>query len=391
MKGRWWQSGQTLVIFVLVITGIVLLVGLATDAALVFWNRADLSSRADAAALAGGAELPNTIFATDKAYEYLALHNITPDNHQINISFRQIKVPNDVIRVELARPVRLAFLRLLGFDTVTVQAEAEVYASQWSGEQTWTMFRGGAGRTGYQPCKGLDAKVDALQYEFGYRWNLQDGANHRSTPATFQDARLFNGHTFLVVGSNDNNFGGNGASPDGGAKVYAFDTVNGKTLWLTNLGATKVRSSPLIAIVPGLNNGYPVVYLNAHNGRVYALDARDGHILWVSGNDNDSFESDGLYRSPPALVDGYIYTATSRGKVYKFDARTGAMVWRSTPFPPPPPGFTPPSGDPNYPYPNPKVPADWLTTSWGVAPGNTQDYWGYSPIYATVNVTYIPQ
>ena len=98
-KRRALHQGQTLVIFVLVITGILLLLGLATDAAIVFWNRAQLSSRADAAALAGGAELPNTIFATDKAYEYLALHNITPSNTEINISFRQIKVPNDVIRV----------------------------------------------------------------------------------------------------------------------------------------------------------------------------------------------------------------------------------------------------------------------------------------------------
>lgn len=383
------RKRQSLLFFALFITGLLAFVGVAVDAGRVFWTRAELSSRADAAALAGGAELPNPVQATRKVYEYLALHNITPDNHTIEIGFTKLKIPNDTIRVKLSRELPMAFLQIIGIREVTVEAEAIVHATQWSGTQTWSMFRGNAARTGYQECHGLDAQINQVQYEFGYRWNLQDGANHRSTPAVYQDERMFGGHPFIVVGSNDNNFQGNDGAADGGAKVYAFDGVTGKTLWLTNLGPTKVRSSPLITVIPGFNENYPVIYVNGHNGKVYALDARDGHVLWVSANNNDDFEDDGLYRSSPALLEEggnyYIYTATSRGNVYKFNAKTGAMIWRSTPFPED-------LWDVNTgSYPNPNVPQNWVTTSWGVAPGNSEDYWGYSPIYATVNVAYIPE
>ncbi len=378
------QRGQMILILALVFVGLLLIVGLATDGAIVFWHRAQLASRADSAALAGGAELTNTSFAEAKARQYLALHNITEPAYGITITFSQKVVPNDVIHVEITEPVPTAFMRLIGINSVNISAEAEVYATNWLGQQSWSMFRGGPARTGYQQCQGLDSGIQSVQYRFGYRWLLNDGANHRSTPATFQDDRLFSGHTFVVVGSNDNNYGGNGSSADGGPKVYAFDTVTGATLWTNTLGkATKVRSSPLIAIVPGLNSGYPVVYVGGHDGRLYALSAVDGHTLWVSGNDNDDFEDDGLYRSSPALINEggtyYVYQATSRGNVYKYDAVTGAIVWRSTPFP-----------DGTYPYPNPNVPQDWVTTSWGTAPGNTIDYWGYSPIYGTLAIADLP-
>lgn len=381
MSKQRFESGQAIVFLAIMFLGLLALIGLATDVALIYWNRADLASRADAAALAGGAELTNTDKALAKAQQYLALHNITTANHTINITFKKLIVNNDVIHVDLAREVPMTFMRLFGFNTVTVTAEAEVHATSWAGDQSWTMFRGGPARTGYQPCTTLEAGVDSVQYSFGHRWEVNDGANHRSTPATYTDLRtnnpINNGNTFVVVGSNQNNGGGNGDPAVAGPKVYAFDAVSGNTLWTVDLG-TKVRSSPLIAVVPGYNNDDPVVYLNGHNGRTYALDARTGSVLWTSPNNNDEFESDGLYRSSPALVNGYIYTATSRGNVYKLSATSGSIIWRSTPFPG------------SHPYPNANVPANWVTTGWGAAPGNIQDYWGYTQIFATPNVVNLP-
>lgn len=381
MDARRTEAGQAMVFLAIFFLGLLAFVGIVTDVAMIYWNRADLASRADSAALAGGAELTNTVRAQAKAEQYLALHNITSANHTINISFRKLIVNNDVITVHLERPVPMAFMRLFGFDTVVVSADAEVHATSWAGDQSWTMFRGGPARTGYQPCNGLDAGIESVQYSFGHRWEVNDGANHRSTPATYQDKRannpINNGNTFIVVGSNQNNNGGNGAAAVPGPKVYAFDAVSGNTLWTVDLG-TKVRSSPLIAVISGFNNDDPVVYLSGHNGRTYALDARTGTVLWTSPNDNDDFEEDGLYRASPALVDGYIYMATSRGNVYKLNATTGAIVWRSTPFPG------------SHPYPNANVPANWVTTGWGTAPGNIQDYWGYTQIFSTPNVVDIP-
>jgi len=54
------ESGQAIVLLTIFFLGLLAFVGLATDIALIYWNRADLVSRADAAALAGGAELTNT-------------------------------------------------------------------------------------------------------------------------------------------------------------------------------------------------------------------------------------------------------------------------------------------------------------------------------------------
>ena len=360
--------------------------GLVVDGAVVYWNRAELASRADSAALAGGGELPNTVRSENRAYEYLALHDIVTSTHTISVTFSQRVFLNDSINVRIWRPVNTSFLHLIGINIVDVSAEAEVFSSAFSGDQSWSMFRGGPTRSGFQACNGLDSNVDSVQYQFGHRWLTNDGAAHRSTPATFTDVRLFSGHPFVVVGSNDNSGGSNGADANSGPKVYAFDTINGNTLWTTDLGLgaspSKVRSSPLVAIIDGLNGSagseYPVVLVGAHNGRVYALDARDGSTLWISNNDNDDFESDGAYRSSPALTNEagtfFAYQATSRGNVYKYVATSGATVWRSTPWP----GA--------HPYENANIPANWVTTSWGDTPGNTEDYWGFTTIYGTVNI-----
>ncbi len=407
-----------IVFLALVFIGLTAMVGLATDAAIVYWNRADLAARADAAVLAGGAELPNATAAYNKALQYLALYNILPANHTISVSVAQVRVPNDSITVEIARPVPTTFLNVVGISSVGVSAKATALGSSWSGEQTYPMFRGGAARTGSQVCLSLDSGIESVRYQWGYRWELSDTQNHRSTPAIYGDASIHSGAYVAYVGSNGTTKGG----ADAYSGVYAWHGSNGTAtnlygtaggyndavggsyadtrrslpgganigglLWFQPLDqVTDVRSSPLVSIVPGLNGGYPAVFVNGHNGKTYALDARNGNVLWQTANTNDEYNSDGAYRSSPALVEeggnDYIYTATSRGNVYKVDAVTGSIIWRSTPLP--------------NPSVNANVPGNWITTTFldgaGINASNVSSHWGYTPIYGTVavynNVVYI--
>ena len=409
------ESGQMIVILALVFVVITAMVGLATDLSIAFWNRADLAARADAAALAGGAELPSATPAYNKAMQYLALYNILPSNHVISVTVSKVRVPNDAVTVEIKRNVPTTFLNIIGIRTIPVSAIATAQGTSWSGEQTFPMFRGGPERTGSQTCSSLDSGIESVRYQWGYRWDVHDTQNHLSTPGIFGDNSIHNGHYVAYVGSNGTTKGG----ADSYSGVYAWDGSLGTTtnlyetaggyndavsgtyantlrslpgaanigglLWFQPLDKiTDVRSSPLVYIVPGLNGGYPTVFVNGHNGKTYALDARDGDVLWQTANTNDEYNSDGAYRSSPALVQEsgtyYIYTATSRGNVYKVDAVTGNIIWRSTPLP-----------DPSV---NSGVPANWVTyrstsptvSVWPVAASNDATHWGYTPIYGTVNV-----
>jgi len=113
---------------------------------------------------------------------------------------------------------------------------------------------------------------------------------------------------------------------------------------------TMVRSSPFFlddtAVTNDANEGYPMIIVAGHNGHEYALDARDGSIVWdTPGISSDVLESGTQkYRSSPVYscgqitiggvtYDGVIFNGTYGGNIYAYDAETGAILWRSTPLP----------------------------------------------------------
>ncbi len=373
------RPAQVLVIFALLATGFLALIGLALDAGIIFWNKARLQALADSAALAGGLELTNTSEAQFKATEYLALHSARPPTVTVQIGFGYLRVPNDTMTVRLARGVPTTFLRILGFDTVTVTADATVFATLWDIEgQGWPLFRGNEMRTGYVAedpafCQQRQLETQAILYDWGFRWNTHDYKKHRSTPAVFRylgddtHAPIANGNFVVVVGSN----GENGSIPDVYTGVWAWDTETGNLLWFSRM-ATKVRSSPVVIIDPDVYGGQPVVVVNGHDGKVYALDGRTGGILWSTDNTIDDFEEDGLYRASPAYAadENAIYTATSRGHVYKVDARNGRILWGAT--------ITP------------SLSVDWRMSPNAWRGANVEANWGVSPIYGTPAVDDIP-
>jgi outer membrane protein assembly factor BamB len=64
-----------------------------------------------------------------------------------------------------------------------------------------------------------------------------------------------------------------------------------------------------------------VVYVGSDDGRLYALGAKAGAVLW-------SRQTGGPVRSSPAVAGGTVFVGSSSGYLYAFGAATGAVRWR---------------------------------------------------------------
>jgi outer membrane protein assembly factor BamB len=97
-------------------------------------------------------------------------------------------------------------------------------------------------------------------------------------------------------------------------RVAALSAATGATLWTFHT-AWLIRSSP--AVVDG------VVYVSSEDGRMYALDAATGHMVW--GTQLEELFS---VMSTPAVAAGIVYLQAG-SNVVALDAGTGALVWQS--------------------------------------------------------------
>ena len=100
------------------------------------------------------------------------------------------------------------------------------------------------------------------------------------------------------------------SSSDG--KMYALDASTGHVLWTTPTGSYYLGSGPTV--------GNGKVYIGSFDHMLYAFDARTGAMLW-------SAPTGDRIGSSPTLVNGVIYIGSDDGKVYAFNASTGANLW----------------------------------------------------------------
>jgi len=64
-----------------------------------------------------------------------------------------------------------------------------------------------------------------------------------------------------------------------------------------------------------------VVYVGGHDGRIYAIDARDGRKIW-------EFRTSDHVMPAPTLHDGLLFVGSMDGFFYALDAKTGAVAWK---------------------------------------------------------------
>ena len=117
------ERGQSLVVVLIFMTALIGMAAAVIDVG--SWYRADrkLQANADAAALAGAQELPESAPAAQVAALAWADKN---DGGVVaaNIKFRTTVIANDTIEVTAERPAPGFFAKLFGFDSVQVRAKA---------------------------------------------------------------------------------------------------------------------------------------------------------------------------------------------------------------------------------------------------------------------------
>jgi len=104
-------------------------------------------------------------------------------------------------------------------------------------------------------------------------------------------------------------------------RIYAFDLSSGRMIWSVSLPWQYV---PCLYTVPSV--GYGKIYVpNGIDGKLYAFEEDTGALTWIA-----NIESVGHHLSTPAIADGKVFIGSPNGKVYALNAETGEIVWYYT-------------------------------------------------------------
>ena len=95
-------------------------------------------------------------------------------------------------------------------------------------------------------------------------------------------------------------------------RVYALDAVDGHRLWYHETGG-KIWSTPAVS--------GDTVFVGGFDRKLYALNAADGTEKWV-------FETEGTIVSTPVVSNGRVYVGSFDRHVYAVDIVSGEQVWR---------------------------------------------------------------
>ncbi|MBQ8706459.1 MAG: outer membrane protein assembly factor BamB [Succinivibrionaceae bacterium] len=112
------------------------------------------------------------------------------------------------------------------------------------------------------------------------------------------------------------------ASRDG--RVAALDRKNGDKIWVTDLDDEEEndrRRSPRIS--GGVSLGFDKVFVGSENGYLYALDRGEGGLLWKFNAGEE------IMSSPVSLADRVIVYTTS-GRLIAVNDETGEEMWRTS-------------------------------------------------------------
>jgi len=109
---------------------------------------------------------------------------------------------------------------------------------------------------------------------------------------------------------------------------YALKAANGRVIW-KKLLTQKTRTSAREAASPGLVGvstapalGYGKIFVGLWDGRILALDQKDGKILW------EYFYGDEGTNSSAVVADGKVCLGTKFSYFYCFNQDTGKIIWK---------------------------------------------------------------
>jgi quinohemoprotein ethanol dehydrogenase len=206
---------------------------------------------------------------------------------------------------------------LLSIATATVSLAAQTNAANAVGAATdWPNHGGGADESGFSQ---LDQITTSTIGRLGLAWSLDlpGESTLEATPLAVDGVLYFTGSY---------------------ASVYAVDAVSGKLLWKYDPQTWKHNPTKMLfsfAVNRGAAYSDGRVFSAALDGRLFALDAKNGKLLW-SVETTDP-KSPATITGAPRTFNGKVIIGhggsdippPARGYVTAYDAATGRQAWRS--------------------------------------------------------------
>jgi quinohemoprotein ethanol dehydrogenase len=163
------------------------------------------------------------------------------------------------------------------------------------------------------------------------------------------------------------------------SKLYAFNAKSGKLLWKFDPqvpGQTGIKGCCDV-VNRGVAAWQGRIYLGAYDGRLIALDAKNGKPVWsVQTTDPDKYYT---ITGAPRIANGKVFIGNGgaeigvRGYVSAYDAKSGRLLWRFYTIP----------GNPSLPYENEalrRAASTWTgDLYWRFGGGTAWDGMAYDP------------
>ena len=210
-------------------------------------------------------------------------------------------------------PLAMALLALAGCHTAPINVDsARLIADELDG-RNWAAY----GRTYSEHHASPLRQIDRRNVEeLGLAWSLDLlGVTNGATVPLAID-----GIIYLTVGQ---------------SIVHAVDARTGRLLWRHDPEVTKVAKRKLRITWGPRGIGYweGKIYVGTTDGRLIALDARDGRQVWSTQTVDPDNEL--TITGPPRLFNGKVIIGNAgsefganRGYVTAYDAGTGKQLWR---------------------------------------------------------------
>jgi quinohemoprotein ethanol dehydrogenase len=209
----------------------------------------------------------------------------------------------------------------------------------------------------FSPLRAID-RSNVAQLGLAWSFDTEVGRGHEATPIVVDGAMFLSLPWSVVV---------------------ALDAKSGEVLWRRDPEVP--RSWARNACCDVVNRGVAVwkgrVYVGTLDGRLVALDAGSGNVVWEVNTIDRSQPY--TITGAPRIVKGKVVIGNGgaeygvRGYVTAYDAETGAQIWRFYTVP----------GDPSQPFEHPELDAaakTWTGRWWELGGGGTAwDSMAYDP------------
>ena len=118
---------------------------------------------------------------------------------------------------------------------------------------------------------------------------------------------------------------------DESGAIYAIETNTGNLVWKRQLEALWIHSSPaykLGIIYVGTETSDTGDGKTGKGSFLYALDAKDGRVLWRFESDWRGYDMANFIHGTPAILEDTVYFGVENGWFYALNKDSGKVIWK---------------------------------------------------------------